>query len=56
MWEMWGVRILSTVLKKMYLQINFSQEKASQSLIHNLSIMPKFYVKKDVYKAKPKKG
>ena len=31
--------------------MHFSQEKAEPRLIHNLSIMPKFYVKKDVYKA-----
>jgi len=41
--------------KKCLNSIHFSPKKASQSLTHNLSIMPKFYVKKDVYKAEPKK-
>jgi len=31
--------------------IHFSPEKAEPRPTHNLSIMPKFYVKKDVYKA-----
>jgi len=50
-WGGWGGRILSTVIKKKYFSIHFSPKKAFYTLIHNLSIMPKLDVKKDVYKA-----
>ncbi|NEP84604.1 MAG: hypothetical protein F6K39_44770 [Okeania sp. SIO3B3] len=50
-WGVWGAKILSTVIKKMYFSIHFSPEKATPRPKHNLSIMSRFYVKKDVYKA-----
>jgi len=51
LWGGWGGTILSTVIKKMYFSIHFYPKKAFESLIHNLSIMLKLYLKKDVYKA-----
>ncbi len=45
-WGVWGVRILSTVLKKMYFSIHFSLEKASPRLMHDLSILSSFMLRK----------
>ncbi|NET13511.1 MULTISPECIES: hypothetical protein [Okeania] len=42
--------------KKCTFSYTFSLTKTFERLVHNLSIMSTFYVKKDVYKASPFKG
>ncbi|NEQ40380.1 MAG: hypothetical protein F6K40_30770 [Okeania sp. SIO3I5] len=49
-WGVWAARILSVASQKIFFSIHFSEEKTSQRLTDNLSILSSLMLSRDVDK------